>query len=72
MASSVSELFSVRDLVVVITGGGSGLGKWMAEGLAVNGAKVFILGRRAEALQRVADAVVRISPVDMRVLTLRR
>ncbi|PYI16322.1 short chain dehydrogenase/reductase family [Aspergillus violaceofuscus CBS 115571] len=51
----VAELFSVEGLVVVITGGGSGLGRIMALTLAENGAsKVFIIGRRQEALQATA------------------
>lgn len=54
MASSsydAASLFGVKDLVAVITGGGSGLGAITAHALAVNGAKaVYILGRRKEAL----------------------
>ncbi|KAJ5973471.1 Short-chain dehydrogenase/reductase SAT3 [Penicillium waksmanii] len=50
-----SNLFSVQDRVVVITGGGSGLGRTMARALAVNGAaKVFVLGRRVNALEETA------------------
>lgn len=48
-----ANLFSVNGLNVIITGGGSGLGAYMARALAVNGAaKIFIVGRREEALQR--------------------
>lgn len=48
---SAQSLFHANDLVVVITGGGTGLGKMMAHAMAANGAKaVYILGRRQEAL----------------------
>ena len=54
-----STLFSVKDMVFVITGGGSGLGEHMAKALDVNGAsKVFILGRRKASLERVASQAV--------------
>ncbi|KAF7593352.1 hypothetical protein BBP40_011642 [Aspergillus hancockii] len=47
-----SNLFSVKGLVIVLTGGGSGLGRMMAHTLDANGAsKIFIIGRRLEALQ---------------------
>ncbi|KAB5580267.1 hypothetical protein GE09DRAFT_1081484 [Coniochaeta sp. 2T2.1] len=50
-----SDLFSVDGLVAVITGGGTGLGRYMAHALASNGAhKVYILGRRLEPLQECA------------------
>lgn len=52
------NLFSVNGLNIVITGGGSGLGAYMARALAVNGAsKVFILGRRREALDRTKSSL---------------
>ncbi|KAJ5653961.1 Short-chain dehydrogenase/reductase SDR [Penicillium lividum] len=50
-----SELFSVKDRVAVITGGGSGLGRIITKALIINGAsKVFILGRREDALRETA------------------
>ncbi|KAG6015188.1 hypothetical protein E4U54_004022 [Claviceps lovelessii] len=46
-----ASLFDVKDVVAVITGGGSGLGAVAAHALVANGAKaVYILGRRKEAL----------------------
>ncbi|KAG8161162.1 hypothetical protein KVR01_009426 [Diaporthe batatas] len=46
-----AQLFSVKGLVAVVTGAGSGLGAFMAHALDVNGAaKVFILGRRESKL----------------------
>jgi len=52
------NLFNVKGLVAVVTGGGSGLGRTMARALAVNGAaKVYIIGRREEALKATASSV---------------
>ncbi|KAF2468937.1 NAD(P)-binding protein [Lindgomyces ingoldianus] len=51
----VASLFSVKGMVFVITGGGSGIGAMFAKALDVNGAaKVYIVGRRLEKLQEVA------------------
>ncbi len=44
----MNELFSIKDQVVVITGGTGVLGCCIAEHLAKEGAKVAILGRRKE------------------------
>ena len=44
----MNNLFSVKDQVVVITGGTGVLGKAIAAHLAEEGAKVVILGRKAE------------------------
>ncbi|ORX73847.1 NAD(P)-binding protein [Linderina pennispora] len=46
----ISALFSVKDRSFVITGGGSGLGRMMAEGLVSAGARVYITSRNEESL----------------------
>ncbi|KAL8805279.1 MAG: hypothetical protein Q9182_002047 [Xanthomendoza sp. 2 TL-2023] len=58
MASiEAASLFAVKDLVAVITGGGSGIGLMMANALASNGArKVYIVGRRKDVLELAAKA----------------
>lgn len=56
---SIATLFSVVGKRVLITGAGSGLGSYAALGLALNGAKVYIVGRRLDRLQGVADDFAR-------------
>ncbi|WWC86997.1 uncharacterized protein L201_001879 [Kwoniella dendrophila CBS 6074] len=55
-----NDLFSVKGRVIVITGGGTGLGRMMAEGFSINGAKVYITGRREQVLN---DTVKELSQV---------
>ncbi len=53
----MNELFSVKDQVVVITGGTGVLGRCIAEYLATQGAKVVILGRRKEEGDAIVDEI---------------
>ena len=50
-------LRSVKDQVVVITGGSSGYGKATARRLVEEGAKVTVTGRDESALQRASDEI---------------
>lgn len=71
-AFKLSELFNVKDKVVVVSGwsrlfhkqlhsadrssgGGSGIGLMATQAFAVNGAKVYIIGRTKEKLEKVAE-----------------
>nr|OQO30429.1 hypothetical protein B0A51_03059 [Rachicladosporium sp. CCFEE 5018] len=53
---NASSLYDMSSFVAVITGGGTGIGLMAAQALAANGAKVYILGRRLEALQTAAKS----------------
>ncbi len=53
----MNELFSVKDKVVVITGGTGVLGSCIGEYLAGEGAKVVLLGRRLEEGRRLAEEI---------------
>lgn len=59
----------LRDKVIVVTGGGTGLGKAMTETFVRCGARVAICGRRQEVLEETARALgpqVRPYPCDVR------
>lgn len=53
----MKDLFSVKDKVVVITGGTGVLGRCIAEHLAEQGAHVVILGRNAQLGESIAEAI---------------
>lgn len=53
----MNELFSVKDQVVVITGGTGVLGRCIAKYLAKEGAKVVIMGRKAEVGNEIVNDI---------------
>ncbi|KAI9474770.1 hypothetical protein LPJ78_004874 [Coemansia sp. RSA 989] len=57
-----TEMFSVKNKVVVVTGGGSGVGLMITRGFVRNGAKVYIASRKAEALERAARELAQEGP----------
>ncbi|TVY78565.1 Short-chain dehydrogenase/reductase SAT3 [Lachnellula suecica] len=55
----INNLFGVKGIVAIITGGGSGLGLYIAKALDANGAKaVYIIGRRKETLETAASQAI--------------
>ncbi len=57
MPQSLDTLFSLQGQVAVVTGGTGVLGGAMARGLATAGAKVGVLGRRAEQAAQVVATI---------------
>ena len=53
----MNNLFDIRDYVVVITGGTGVLGRCIGKYLALNGAKVVLLGRKEEMGAAIVDDI---------------
>lgn len=52
-----NSLFNIKDNVVVITGGTGVLGRTIAKYLALEGAKVIIMGRKEDIGQKIAEDI---------------
>jgi NAD(P)-dependent dehydrogenase (short-subunit alcohol dehydrogenase family) len=50
MSEAPDELFSIRGKRIFVTGGASGIGRMISEGLASRGARVFTCGRKQESI----------------------
>ena len=53
--ASINSLFNVAGKSVLVTGGGRGIGKMIAEGFVANGSTVFISSRDQKALESTAE-----------------
>jgi gluconate 5-dehydrogenase len=54
---NVKDLFDLSKKVAVVTGGGRGIGKFIAKGLAEAGADVVIASRKLDKLQKTAEEI---------------
>jgi NAD(P)-dependent dehydrogenase (short-subunit alcohol dehydrogenase family) len=48
-------LFDVSHVTAIVTGGGTGIGLMITQALVANGARVYITGRREEALENAVE-----------------
>lgn len=58
----VADLFSVKDKIVLVTGGSSGIGKMVATGFVRNGATVYIAARKEAALKEAVAEIGKDAP----------
>lgn len=52
---SLSSVFGVAGKIAVVTGGSSGLGSYSAMGLALAGAKVYLVARREDRMKELIN-----------------
>ena len=53
----MNDLFSVKDKVALVTGGGQGIGLMIAQGLVEAGAKTYISSRKTDVIEKEAAAL---------------
>ncbi|KAJ2717969.1 hypothetical protein GGI07_005908 [Coemansia sp. Benny D115] len=58
----INTLFSVKNKVVLVTGGGSGIGLMISTAFVKNGARVYITSRKAKVLEKTAQELTQMGP----------
>ncbi len=58
----MSDLFSLRNKVALVTGGSRGIGAMIARGYVEAGAKVYVSSRKAETCAQVAEELSALGP----------
>lgn len=53
-AYRLDSIYNLRGRIALVTGGGTGIGWMISQGLAANGATVYITGRRKDVLEKAA------------------
>ena len=69
MAFVMTEAFSLAGEIALITGGGSGLGLGIAECFVEAGARVVLVGRRSDVLQKAARKIGRAATFEVHDIT---
>lgn len=62
MSLKANDLFDVNGKVVIVTGGGRGIGKMIAQGYIQNGATVYIISRKLEKCEATAAELNALGP----------
>eukprot|EP01133_Synstelium_polycarpum_P003953 gene3953-4578_t len=62
MTTTTNDLFSVKNKVVLVTGGGAGIGLGISTAYVKHGAKVYICSRDFNKLRESADALTKMGP----------
>lgn len=57
MTLKVEDLFSVRGKIALVTGGATGIGRMIAQGLVDNGARVYIASRKLDVCTAAAEEI---------------
>ena len=58
----MTDLFSLKGRIALVTGGSRGIGRMIASGLLAHGARVYISSRKADACDQTARELSALGP----------